>query len=115
MVRAVMESVAFQTRDILAVMDSEIGQKITKLSVDGGMAENCWFIQFLANLNQIEILIPNTFENTAKGAAWIAGQSFDAVASIENWQLNQTINFQKRNVDIEAAYRGWLSLINSLK
>jgi glycerol kinase len=115
LVRAVLESIAYQTRDILAAMNHDMGKKISHLSVDGGVAKNQWLIQFLANLNQITIHIPHTFENTAKGAAWIAAQALDAVDDIQAWQIKQNINPEHLTELLEQSYQGWLNIIKKQK
>ncbi len=114
LVRAILESIAYQTRDILAAMQQFTNQKLVNLSVDGGVANNQWFLNYLATLNQIQIEVPHTFENTAKGAAWVAGTAMNAVDDIQTWQKHANISFQPPNLSIEESYRGWLDMIKSL-
>lgn len=109
MVRAVLESIAFQTRDILSLMASQ------SLTLDGGMSYHSWFVEYLSHLVQMDIDIPNTFENTAKGAAWIAGYASGEVGEIQEWQKHQKMHFKGSNENIEMAYKGWLDIINRLR
>ena len=83
MVRAVIESVVYQTQDILAVMETKTNQ----LFVDGGMIANPWFIEYLANVTNLNIHIPKYIENTARGVAMMLMFALDEA---ENFQsLNQ--------------------------
>ncbi len=71
-VRAALESVCYQTRDLLTAMQND-GAKITKLNVDGGMAANNWTMGFLANILDMAVERPANMETTALGAALLAG------------------------------------------
>jgi glycerol kinase len=89
-VRATLESVGYQTYDLMEAMkrDSKTGSKA--LRVDGGMAANNWFLQFLADLLDVPVERPRVTETTALGAASLAGVQFgifDSLADIGNhWQ-----------------------------
>ncbi|MDH3808768.1 MAG: glycerol kinase GlpK [Desulfuromonadales bacterium] len=89
-VRATLESVGYQTYDLMEAMklDSKTGSKA--LRVDGGMAANNWFLQFLADLLDVPVERPLVTETTALGAASLAGVQlgiFDSLADIGNhWQ-----------------------------
>ena len=89
-VRATLESVGYQTYDLMEAMkrDSKTGSKA--LRVDGGMAANNWFLQFLADLLDVPVERPRVTETTALGAAFLAGVQlgiFDSLADIGNhWQ-----------------------------
>ena len=70
--RAALESIAYQTHDLLAAMHMD-GAELTRLKVDGGMAANDWFCGFLASILQNEVVRPAMLESTARGAALLAG------------------------------------------
>lgn len=70
--RAVLEAVAYQTYDLLMAMRAD-GATLTQLQVDGGMVNNSWFCQFLANLLQVPVMRPLQTETTAFGVALLAG------------------------------------------
>lgn len=72
LVRAVLESVAYQTYDLLMAMQAD-GARLQQLQVDGGMVNNSWFCQFLADILQIPVMRPLQTETTAFGAALLAG------------------------------------------
>lgn len=71
--RAALESVAFQTADLVAAMAEDGAGPLSSLRVDGGMAANDWFCQFLADLLDIPVERPVNLETTALGAAMLAG------------------------------------------
>ena len=85
--RAALESVAFQTRDLVAAMVADGTVRAGSIRVDGGMAANDWFCQFLADLLDARVERPVEVETTALGAAFLAGlatgvwKSLDAVAA----------------------------------
>ena len=74
-VRAALESVAFQTADLVAAMAADGAGKLASLRVDGGMAANDWFCQFLADILGIGVERPANLETTALGAAMLAGHA----------------------------------------
>lgn len=71
-VRATLESVSYQTQDLLNAMRCD-GIDTTTMNVDGGMVQNSWFCQFLANTLNITVNRPKVMETTALGAAYLAG------------------------------------------
>jgi glycerol kinase len=76
--RAALESVAFQTADLVAAMQADGAGALATLRVDGGMAANDWFCQFLADILEIVIERPVNLETTALGAAMLAGYASGA-------------------------------------
>jgi glycerol kinase len=71
--RAVLESVAYQTLDLTEAMQQEGAQRPAALRIDGGMAANDWFCQFLADVLEARVERPRELETTALGAAFLAG------------------------------------------
>jgi glycerol kinase len=71
--RAALESVAYQTRDLAQAMRHDGAGRAQKIRVDGGMAANDWFCQFLANILGLPVERPTELESTARGAAFLAG------------------------------------------
>lgn len=72
-VRAALESVCYQSHDLLDAMVRDIGSRPTTIRVDGGMAVNDWLMQFLADILDIPVDRPSNPETTAQGAAYLAG------------------------------------------
>ena len=88
-VRAALESVACQSADLPSAMESD-GSVTSQLRVDGGMASNDWFCQFLSDVLNLQVIRPSNVETTAVGAAYLAGlhsgifSSLDAVSNSWN-------------------------------
>lgn len=72
-IRAVLESIAYQTYDVLNAMQQDSGIRMTSLKVDGGAAANDFLMQFQADIIQAPVLRPSCLETTAMGAAFLAG------------------------------------------
>lgn len=72
-VRAVLESLAYQSKDVLAVMEAEAGLKLQSLYVDGGVVANNLLMQFQSDLLGVPVVRPQSNESTALGAAYLAG------------------------------------------
>jgi glycerol kinase len=110
-VRATLESVAYQTRDVLEIMQRETGIDLTELRVDGGMVANEFLMQFQADIIGKPVERPRVTETTALGAAYLAGlavgfwESQEEIAS--NWQLDGRYE-PTMTIDVrEALYRDW--------
>ncbi len=91
--RAAVESIAFQTADLLAAMNADSNASLTELRVDGGATTNNALLQFQADILQIRVVRSKTAETTALGAAYLAGlavrfwESRDEL--IEHWQADR--------------------------
>jgi glycerol kinase len=110
-IRATLESLAYQTRDVLEAMQEDSGLKLRRLKVDGGATVNNFLMQFQADLLGTEVVRPKVTETTALGAAFLAGL---AVGFWENKEVlkkqfaiertfEPTFGEEKRN----KKYRGW--------
>ena len=91
-IRAALESVAYQTSDLLNAMKKD-GLKPSVIKVDGGMANNYWFIQFLTDILNIKALKPKVNETTSLGAAVMAGYYIGVYKSLSdiarNWRFDK--------------------------
>ena len=83
-VRAVLESMAYQTNDVLKVMEAECGTKMTSLKVDGGASANNLLMQFQADMLNLPILRPSLVETTALGAANLAALTVGLYSSTDD-------------------------------
>ena len=81
LVRAVVESVAYQSYDLFDAMKKD-GLKPKVIKVDGGMVANNWFTQFLADILNLEVVRPKVLETTALGAALLAGYQIGEFKSL---------------------------------
>ena len=82
--RAALESVCLQTRDLMAAMAADRGADIERLRVDGGMVENAWLLQALADIVDVTVERPRIAETTALGAACLAGLQSGVFRSVED-------------------------------
>lgn len=92
-IRAALESIAYQTHDILEAMKQDSNINITKLRVDGGASANDFLMQFQSDVLQKEVLRPKTLETTALGASYLAGLATGFYESKE--QLKQVDTLDK--------------------
>ncbi|TJY58282.1 glycerol kinase GlpK [Sinimarinibacterium sp. CAU 1509] len=109
-VRAALESVCYQTRDLLMAMNNDAVAP-TELRVDGGMVVNDWLTQAMADILQIPVVRPQTVETTALGAAFLAGlqagvyQSLDEISAL--WQEERQFAPAMPAQRADTLYAGW--------
>jgi glycerol kinase len=110
-VRAALESVCYQTRDLAEAMAADLGQPISGLRVDGGMVENNWLMQFQADLLDMTVERPEVTETTALGAAYLAGLQVGLFTSLDDisqrWHLNHAFAPEADSGQREQLYAGW--------
>ena len=91
-VKATLDSLCYQTLDLIEGMEKDSDTKISEIRVDGGMTENNKFIQSLSNILQIKIIKPNNIETTVLGAAYLAALSSGLIKNIDSitklWKSN---------------------------
>ena len=119
--RAALESVGFQTRDLIEAMAADIGHSAgsatlrvadtTTLRVDGGMVANDWAMQFLADILGAQVDRPTVRETTALGAAWLAGMQVglypDQAGFAKSWALERRFLPSMDDATRDARYAGW--------
>jgi glycerol kinase len=109
--RAALESMAFQTRDVLEAMQRDAGLALTNLKVDGGAAVNDALLQFQADMLGVNVRRPVVAETTALGAAYLAGLAVgywqDTKDIADNWALEREFVPSMEAEKREALYRGW--------
>lgn len=93
-VRAILEAMAYQTYDILKIMEKESSVDIVSLKVDGGASKNNFLMQFQADVLDVNVLRPECVETTALGAAYLAGLAVGYWKDLEdirnNWALSRS-------------------------
>ena len=109
-VRAALESVAYQTRDLLTAMRGD-GATPQELRVDGGMVINNWLTQFLADACQLPVVRPAVTETTALGAAFLAGLSSGVYGSLDEiaalWAEESRFVTAMPSAKADQLYAGW--------
>lgn len=116
-VTAGLQSVCYQTRDLLQAM-SQDGARPTCLRVDGGMVVNDWLVQFLADTLGVSIERPQVTETTALGVAYLAGLQAGAFESLEQvadlWHNEAKFEPEMKEEDRERLYSGWLEAVGKV-
>ena len=114
-VTAALLSVCYQTKDLVMAMAAD-GATLSSLRVDGGMANNNYVLQKLADLLDCEVHRPLVAETTALGAAYVAGLQAGLFSSVEEiaakWQLDRSFQPQMGEQWRESQYRGWLDAVD---
>ncbi|HRI60163.1 MAG TPA: glycerol kinase GlpK [Saprospiraceae bacterium] len=119
LIRATLESVAYQTKDVLDVMERDSGIQLKTLRVDGGMVRNNFLMQFQSDILTVHVERPVVQETTALGAAYLAGLAVgywkdeDDIAT--NWQLDRSFAPQMAEEEAARLYRGWQKAVEAAR
>tara|TARA_B110001454_G_scaffold200037_1_gene205320 strand:- start:90 stop:779 length:690 start_codon:yes stop_codon:yes gene_type:complete len=117
--RASIESIAFQTMDVLKAMEADSGISIKELRVDGGATVNNTLMQFQADVLNTKTVRPKVVETTAIGVAFLAGLAvgyWKNPEEIQNiWQINTSFKPTKSRDKVEKGIKGWYRAINALE
>lgn len=117
-VTATLQAIAYQTRDLLLAMRAD-GIKVQIIRVDGGMVENRWFLQFLADILGITVERPANIESTVLGAACVAGLQTGLIGSLSAisklWQRDSVYEPQMEFDRREQLYAGWLDAVSRVR
>jgi glycerol kinase len=110
-VRATLEAIAYQVRDVLQAMEDDSTIRLKTLKVDGGAVANNFLMQFQADLLGVPVDRPQVTETTALGAAFLAGLAVgfwkDRAEIASAWNLDRTFLPAMEPARREAAYAGW--------
>ena len=111
MIRAALESIAYQVNDVLAAMEADSNMKISSLKVDGGASANDFLMQTQADIVNVPVIRPQCVETTAMGPAYLAGLAAGYWTNkedvINNWKSNQTFQPSIVEADREQRIKGW--------
>ncbi|MCC9622246.1 glycerol kinase GlpK [Thalassospira sp. MA62] len=111
MVRATIESLAYQTRDVLTSMENDSGINLKTLRVDGGAVSNNFLMQFQSDILNVPVERPEVSETTALGAAYLAGLAVgfwkDQAEVKDQWKLDKKFDPNMDESHREALYKGW--------
>ena len=117
--RAALESIAFQTMDILKAMEADSGLSIKELRVDGGATINNMLMQFQSDVLNTKTIRPKIVETTAMGAAFLAGLAVGYWESPEEiqdiWQTDKTFSPKEDRTEINDNIKGWYRAIDALE
>ena len=111
LIRATLESLAFQTNDVLKAMEQDSGIHLSALKVDGGACRNNFLMQFQADLINAPVRRPSCVETTAMGAAYLAGLAVGYWKSpedvISNWSIDREFEPEMSAEEREKQLNGW--------
>lgn len=116
-VRATLESLAYQTKDVLDAMEADSGITLKTLRVDGGVVRNDFLMQFQSDLLDVPVERPLVNETTALGAAYLAGLAVgfwkDRSEIAAHWQLDHTFEPAMEQQQREDLYSGWQKAVQA--
>lgn len=115
LVRAALEAMCYQAKDVLVAMHKDSGLKIKGLKVDGGAVENNFLCQFQADILSINVIRPEIIETTSLGAAYLAGLALgywkDAGEIKKCWRVDKIFRPRMSTKESLAFYKGWLKAV----
>lgn len=117
--RAALESVGYQTRDLMEAMKGDMGERAQSgvLRVDGGMTASDWTMQFLSDIIGAPVDRPEVLESTATGAAWLAGMRAGVYPGMEDfaksWARDRQFEPAMEDATRDAKYAGWKKAVDA--
>ncbi len=110
-VRATLEAIAYQSRDLLEAMQQDSGIDLAELRVDGGAVKNNFLMQFQSDILETDVVRPAVIETTAAGAAYLAGLAVGFWGSIDELKdkvsVDKTYTPEMKDEQRKALYSGW--------
>lgn len=117
--RAALESIAYQTMEVLHAMEADAGISIKELRVDGGVTNNNLLMQFQADLLGTKVVRPKITETTAMGAAYLAGLATgywkDKEEIARQWYIDHSFSPAGRKEDVHKWVKGWEYAVKTVK
>ncbi len=118
-VRATLESIAYQTKDVIRAMEEDSKIKLNRLKVDGGASANDFLMQFQADILGVPVDRPKVSETTAQGAAYLAGLAVgfwkDKKEIEDKWELDKTFEVNMESEKRQKLYSKWLKAVERSK
>jgi glycerol kinase len=116
-IRATLESLAYQTKDVLAAMEADSGIKLKKLRVDGGAVKNNFLMEFQSDILNVPVERPVVNETTALGAAYLAGLAVgfwkDREEIAQNWKVDRSFEVTMSEEQRNQLYNGWQKAVEA--
>ena len=117
--RATLESIAYQSKDVIETMKKETKTKLKQLAVDGGASSNSYLMQFQSDILNVKIILPSTTQTTALGAAFLAGlgvgfyKDTKEIAKLRKLNCVYIPTMEKK--EIQTLYKGWKNAIQAAR
>ena len=119
LVRATLESLAYQTRDLIDAMTDDLGTRITSLKVDGGACSNNFLMQFQSDILNCTVKRPVCVETTSLGAAYLAGLAVGYWENkedvVHNWQTDRIFEPSMEDEKREELLKGWKKAVSRVR
>ena len=119
LIRATVESLAYQVSDVIHAMEQDAGVRLNSLRVDGGASANNFLMQFQADILNAQVVRPSCIETTALGAAYLAGLATgfcDDYRQIEeNWQIGREFGSDMEEKERTFLLRGWHKAVDCVR
>ena len=116
-IRATLESLCYQTRDVMEAMSKDSGIEVNNLRVDGGAVKNNFIMQFQADIVNTSVERPEVQETTALGAAYLAGLAVDFWEDkkdiADGWKLEKEFNPEMSEETRTKLYKGWKKAVEA--
>ncbi|AWD65492.1 MULTISPECIES: glycerol kinase GlpK [Priestia] len=116
-IRATLESLAYQTRDVLSAMEADSGITLKTLRVDGGAVKNNFLMQFQSDVLNVPVERPQVNETTALGAAYLAGLAVgywkDCDEIAKQWNMEKSFEPNMEEEQREELYSGWKKAVHA--
>ncbi|MCR5374047.1 MAG: glycerol kinase GlpK [Lachnospiraceae bacterium] len=110
-IRATLDSITYQTNDVLSAMCADTGHVLKSLKVDGGASQNNYLVQTQADISNAPVIRPSCVETTAMGAAYLAGLAVGYFKSLDdikkNWALDREFRPSITDEERETRLKGW--------
>ena len=117
-IKATLDSLSFQTLDLIELMERDAKIKITEIRVDGGMINNNNFLQSLSDVTQVKIIKPENIETTSLGAAYLAGLNSGLINNINEikrfWKKNKEAKPKTNKKVMQKRINNWKKTIKNL-
>ena len=117
LIRATLESIAYQTRDVLEAMEQDSGITLKQLRVDGGATANNFLMQFQADILNVPVERPEVTETTALGAAYLAGLAsgyWKKEDISQGWRVDREFAVEMEEARREELYGGWKDAVDRI-
>lgn len=119
LVRATLESLAYQTRDLIDAMTDDLGTRITSLKVDGGACSNNFLMQFQSDILNCTVKRPVCVETSSLGAAYLAGLAVGYWENkedvVHNWQTDRIFEPSMEDEKREELLKGWKKAVSRVR
>ena len=117
--RAALESMCYQTRDVVGAMERDAGVRLKEVRVDGGAVGNSFLMQFQSDILGVPVEVPEVTETTAAGAAYLAGLAVgfwrDRREIAARWRVAQRYEPRMDGAERERLHRRWLRAVERAK